>query len=220
MTLPLTVRAFAETDRPVLVSLFAEAGRGSPTGSLWGDPASEAAVYLDPYVDHEAGTVLLATAGGRPVGYLAGCIDSTRFPSEDERFTRAVREHRLMRRTAPMAFFARSLLDLARARVRRQAVAGELVDFRWPAHLHLNVVPEYRGAGAAPALMEAWLDHCRSAGSPGCYLQTLVENARAIAFFERCGFRRHGPTPPVPGVRIGGRRAHQLTMTIGLLPES
>ncbi|MGL5817972.1 MAG: GNAT family N-acetyltransferase [Phycicoccus sp.] len=220
MTSPVAVRAFADTDHQALVALFAGAGRGSPTGSLWGHPASEAAVYLRPYADHEAGTVLLAAAGGRLVGYLAGCVDSTRFPSEDERLARAVREHRLMRRREPMRFFVRGLFDVARSRVRRQPVAGELVDPRWPSHLHVNVVPEYRGTGAAPALMRSWLDLLGAAGSPGCYLQTLVENARAAAFFARSGFRRYGPAPVVLGVRVDGRRAHQLTMTISLLPES
>ncbi|MGL5853345.1 MAG: hypothetical protein ACRCZD_21390 [Phycicoccus sp.] len=173
MTPQVAVRAFAATDRKALLALFTDAGLGSPTGSLWGHPASEAAVYLDPYADHEAGTLVLATAGERAVGYLAGCVDSTRFPSEDERLARAVREHRLIRRRVPMTFFARSLADLARARVHRQPVAGE-----------------------------------------------LVENARAAAFFERQGFRRYGPAPVVPGVRVDGRRAHQLTMTISLLPET
>ena len=54
-----------------------------------------------------------------------------------------------------------------------------------------------------------WL---RAAGSPGCYLQTVVENARAVRFFERHGFTPHGAAPVVPGLRVAGRRVHQRTM--------
>lgn len=44
------------------------------------------------------------------------------------------------------------------------------------------------------------------------YLQTLVENTRAVRFFERMGFEKHGPTPLVPGLRYRSRRLHQQTM--------
>jgi GNAT superfamily N-acetyltransferase len=74
------------------------------------------------------------------------------------------------------------------------------------------VAPAARGTGAADGLMARWLARLRDAGSPGCHLQTLVENTRAVRFFERMGFARHGPTPLVPGIRYGGERVHQLTM--------
>jgi ribosomal protein S18 acetylase RimI-like enzyme len=125
---------------------------------------------------------------------------------------RVIRKHRLFLRRGPAAFFARSLLDVAVAAVRRQPTAGELDDPRWPAHLHINVVPEVRGTGVAAALMSRWFDRLRDAGTPGCYLQTLVENTRAVRFFERMGFVAHGSTPLVPGLRHDGRKVHQLTM--------
>ncbi|MEV0050559.1 hypothetical protein AB0H34_08720 [Saccharopolyspora shandongensis] len=60
--------------------------------------------------------------------------------------------------------------------------------------------------------MNRWLDRLREAGSPGCHLQTLCENTRAVRFFERMGFAKHGPTPLVPGIRHDGKRLHQQTM--------
>jgi hypothetical protein len=60
--------------------------------------------------------------------------------------------------------------------------------------------------------MRRWLARLGETDSPGCYLQTLAENTRAVRFFERVGFTKHGPTPPVPGMRRGGQRLHQQTM--------
>jgi ribosomal protein S18 acetylase RimI-like enzyme len=220
MTAPVLVRPFRLDDRPSLLCLFADAGRGSPSESLWRHLPSEAAVYLEPYADLEPESLLLAVSDDALVGYLAGCVDSSGFPSEEERFERAVRDHHLMRRPRAAGFFARSLADLAVDRCRRAPSAGELVDDRWPSHLHINVIPEFRGAGAASGLMTAWLDRLQALGSPGCYLQTLVENERAMRFFERHGFTAHGPRPPVPGVRYKGRRVHQLTMTRTLTPAA
>jgi ribosomal protein S18 acetylase RimI-like enzyme len=212
MTAAVEVRPFTESDRHALRALFGRAGEGAPPATLWGHEESEADIYLTPYMDLEPESLFVAVVDGRPAGYLAGCVDDGAFPTEGERIDRAIREHRLLLRPGAVRFFARAALDTARAALRRQPGAGELQDPRWPSHLHINLVREARGAGAGAALMTAWFDRLRDAGSPGCYLQTLVENTRAVGFFEHMGFERHGSTPVVAGIRDNGRRLHQQTM--------
>ena len=57
--------------------------------------------------------------------------------------------------------------------------------------------------------MAAWLARLAAAGSPGCQLGTLFENTRALAFFERQGFVRHGDPALAPGMRTpAGERMH------------
>ena len=112
----------------------------------------------------------------------------------------------------PRRFFLRAGIDTALLRLRRVPMAGELTDPRWPSHLHIDLMPEARGSGAATGLMELWFARLREAGSPGCYLQTSAENTRAVAFFERVGFRRYGDNAVVPGMRYAGERMHQQTM--------
>ncbi|MEU7004944.1 GNAT family N-acetyltransferase [Nonomuraea sp. NPDC046570] len=104
------------------------------------------------------------------------------------------------------------MLDMARAGIRREPIAGDFTDTRWPAHLHIAVAPSARGTGAADELMNRRLDRLRQTDSPGCHLQALVENTRAVRFFERMGFVRHGQMPVVPGLRNHGHRLHQQTM--------
>ncbi|WP_280435165.1 GNAT family N-acetyltransferase [Nocardia carnea] len=208
----MRIRTFQEQDRPALRKLAVRAGQGSPTESLWGHPESEAQIYLEPYMDHEPESLFLAESDSELLGYLTGCVDTDAFPSEDRRIAEAVKAHRLILRRGPALFFARSAFDAASSALRRAPAAGEIHDPRWPSHLHINVVPEARGTGAADGLMEQWFERLRAVGSPGCYLQTLVENTRAVRFFERMGFAPHGSTPPVPGVRYQGKRVHQQTM--------
>ncbi|MDK0524303.1 GNAT family N-acetyltransferase [Streptomyces sp. ML-6] len=195
-----------------LRELFGRAGEGSPTASLWGHEDSEAAIYLDSYMDLAPDSLFVAVIDGVLVGYLTGCLDSSKFPGEDERISRAIRKHRLILRPRTLSFFARAMLDTAWAALRRKPTAGDFHDARWPAHLHINVAPEARGTGVADALMSRWFDRLEETGSPGCHLQTLVENTRAVRFFRRMGFAEHGPTPLVPGIRYGDKQLHQQTM--------
>ena len=206
------IRTFTEDDRAELLDLFGHVGAGAPSTSLWGHAESEAAIYLKPYMDLEPESLFVAVVDGTIVGYLTGCLDSSAFPAESQRIDQAITQYHLLRRPATVRFFLRAMLDVVGARVRRRPTAGELDDPRWPAHLHVNVMPQVRGHGVAAALMSRWFDRLTDAGSPGCHLQTLVENPRAVRFFERCGFTKHGPTPLVPGLRHSERPVHQQTM--------
>ena len=208
----MEIRAFDETDRGELRGLFGRVGEGAPPGSLWGHEESEAAVYLDPYMDLQPDSLFVAAVDGALVGYLAGCLDGSLIPGESERMEETVRKYRLILRPRAVAFFARGMVDTAWAAVRREPTVTDFDDARWPAHLHINVAPEARGTGVADGLMGRWLDLLKETDSPGCYLQTLSENTRAVRFFERMGFTSHGPTPPVPGRRYSGKRLHQQTM--------
>ena len=203
----IAVRPYDPADREALVAGFALAGSGAPGGEAWGHARSLADVYLTPYLDLEPASAFVVTADGRPAGYLVGCVDGAAFPDEEERVREAVRRYHLRLRPRPLLFFARGWYD-----ARRGAAADELRDPRWPSHLHIDLEPVARGTGAGARLMELWFARLRAAGSPGCYLQTSAENTRAVAFFERMGFRRHGPNPPIPGLRHEGRPLHQQSM--------
>lgn len=210
-----TIEIAGPADDGTLLDVFARAGEGSPTAHLWGHPAAEADVYLRPYL-RSPGTVLLARVNGAAAGYLTGCPDPSGFPSESARLEAAVRRHQLWRRPRPMAFFARAATDTALARLRGRPVAGEFADPRWPAHLHLAVLPAHRGAGVAHALVSAWLDQVCRGGGAGCHVQPVAENARACAFFRSLGFTDHDAAVPVPGLRWRGRPVHQITMAKSL----
>ncbi|KHL10538.1 acetyltransferase (GNAT) family protein [Mumia flava] len=207
------IRTYAPADHAALVDLFARAGQDSPSGELWRHLPSERMVYLDPYIDRCPDTLFLAEVDGELVGYLTGCPDGSLLPSEDDLLTQAITRHRVMLKPRSIPFFARSLVDLGAAKLRgRQVASGEFVNPDFPGHLHINLVPQARGTGVARQLMSAWQDWLAREGIPGCYLQTLVENTRAVRFFERSGFVAHGSTPLVPGVRYEGRPVHQQTM--------
>jgi len=102
----------------------------------------------------------------------------------------------------------RMLADAAVLGARKQ-LPVRVWDRRWPAHVHINLLPECRGRGAGAGLMRTWLDSLKAQGVPGCHLQTTLENTRAVRFFESAGFEKHGSATPEPGFRSrDGKRLH------------
>lgn len=207
-----TIRLYRATDRAALLRTAIVAGDDSPTGTLWGHAASELDVYLTAYIDHDPSSLLVAELDGRIIGYLTGCLNTADFPSESERIDAALRAHRLYLEPQAVRFFALAAWDSIVARTRRPATATGFDDSQWPSHLHINVVRDARNRGVGELLMREWFTIMNRANSPGCHLNTLVENTDAIRFFSRHGFSPHGQPALVPGIRHDGARTHQLTM--------
>jgi GNAT superfamily N-acetyltransferase len=65
----------------------------------------------------------------------------------------------------------------------------ELATFtaRYPAHLHVNLAPEWRGKGFGRALVEAFCLHAARAGAPGVHVFT-GRGMRNVGFYESAGF--------------------------------
>jgi ribosomal protein S18 acetylase RimI-like enzyme len=181
---------------------------------FWRDRESFADLFSGYYTDLEPASALVAEASDdRVVGYLLGCVDSRRATAPAVILRRHLLRRGIALRPGTAGFFWRSVLDLC----RDGAPPAELRDPRWPAHLHIDLLPEARGLGAGAALMRRWLEQLTRQRSPGCHLGTFHENTNGIAFFERMGFRRHGEPQLVPGFRQrGGGRMHVQLMVQSL----
>jgi ribosomal protein S18 acetylase RimI-like enzyme len=207
----LGVRSFAPGDRETVRDISYRTGfMGESVESFWRHKESWADLWTSYYTDREPQSLYVATIDDSVVGYLAGCMDTAAAPSTDEMMRDVIRKHWLIFRPGTAGFLYRGLLDSVRDRER---ATGDFIDPRWPAHLHIDLLPAARGTGLGAALMERWLDQLKEADSPGCHLGTLVENTRALSFFEKMGFRKHGDPTLVPGMRgERGERLHQQIM--------
>jgi ribosomal protein S18 acetylase RimI-like enzyme len=207
----IAVRPYEPRDRPAIRAICHATGfMGEPADWYWRDRESFADACTGYYTDQEPASSFVAVRDGRVVGYLLGCVDTARAPSMAEVSSRLVLRRALLLRPGSAGFFWRALFDALRD---RGVPSGDLRDAGWPSHLHINLLPEARGAGAGASLMRSWLDRLAALGSPGCHLETFGENRNAIAFFERMGFRHRGPPTRVPGMRNrDGSRMHLQLM--------
>lgn len=60
----------------------------------------------------------------------------------------------------------------------------------YPAHLHIDLLPEYQQKGLGRQLIDTLCNHLKSKGVKGVMLSVFVGNKGAIRFYEKCGFTR------------------------------
>lgn len=218
----VTIRSYHPEDRAAVRRICFETGyMGEPIAWAWRDAESFADLFSAWYTDHEPESATVAELDGEVVGYLLGCRDSTRAGTPVGALSRHLVRRGLAVRPGTAGVIWRATADLATQTVRtRRAPETAFLDDRWPAHLHIDLLPEARGLGVGRRLMTGWLDRLRDEGIPGCHLGTWAENDGAIAFFESQGFIRRGEPTPMPGIRSPeGHRHHTQLMVQTLRPE-
>jgi ribosomal protein S18 acetylase RimI-like enzyme len=212
----VAVRPYSPADRTVLEDVAYRVGfMGESSDAFWRHRASANSIWMAPYLDGEPESTFVGLWKGEVMGYLTGCVDTARFVGPDAVMMQEVSRHKLLFRPGVAGFFWRAIKDTVVDRLHgRTAARGELHDARWPSHLHVNLLREARGVGLGRALMEAWLSQLERVGSPGCHLGTILENERAVRFFEAMGFERHGAPQLLAGLRnpTTGERLHQQMM--------
>lgn len=214
-TSDLIVRGYRPEDRAAIRRICHQTGFiGEPADWYWADEDSFADTWTGWYTDHEPESVGVVEIDGRVEGYLLGCRDTRdAWPPENVVGRHLIGGQHLLVRRGTAGFIWRAFGDIAVDAARRRLPERDPFDPRWPAHLHIDLMPVARGQGAGRRLMTRWLDSLREAGIAGCHLGTIAENTKAIAFFEAMGFRRHGPNNPLPGMRTrSGARMHEQLM--------
>lgn len=207
----VVVRAYRQEDRERVREICHVTGyMGEPVDWLWRDRESFADVFSGYYTDEEPGSAHVVEIDGRVEGYLLGCLDSSRAWDAARVMTRHVLRRGIAFRPGTAGLIWRSVADIVRDRHAGRPSAADLdddVERRFPAHLHIDLMPVARGRGAGTRLVRAWFDQLHREGHHGCHLRTFAQNAGGIAFFESIGFRKEGVPVVVPGWRSpnGGR---------------
>ena len=211
------IRPYEPGDRARIRYICHSTGHmGQPIQWDWRDQESFADMFSGYYTDHEPESISVVVQGGEVTGYLLGCVDSRRARGSAALALRHALGRMLLVRPGTARFLWRGIRDLLRD-TRRRRRSGPFWDPRWPAHLHIDLLPRARGNGAGRLLMDRWMAHLRRQGVPGVHLSAFLENEPALAFFQRQGFSAHGEPVRAPGFRTSaGARMHSQIMVRSL----
>ncbi len=77
-------------------------------------------------------------------------------------------------------------------RLLRPVITPEISSSPWitdyPAHFHIDLLPEIQGKGLGTELIEEFIRQLHSADCPGAHLGVSAKNTGAIAFYRKTGF--------------------------------
>lgn len=200
-TPPATVRAYRDEDLPALYDICVRtAHEGGDSRHLYPDPDLMPSIFAAPYAALEPDLAFVLDDGrGRAVGYALGAADTAAFA---EAF-RTVWLPRLADRYPAPEGPPRTPSEEMIALLHRpeRMVLPELAAY--PAHLHIDLLPDRQRQGHGRALVHRLLDALRSKGAGAVHLAMVTANTPARAFYDRLGFREIAVKDPGPLTYLG-----------------
>lgn len=183
----LYIDAYRAADRATLYEVCLRTGNlGADAGPDHADGGLLGHVYLGPYLALEPGLALVVRATGEsePLGYVVATADTAAFEAAcEERWWPPLRAHYRAHPPRPGS---------ADARLVRMIDDGVHTEAAWlaehPAHLHVDLLEQVRGAGAGRALLTRLFTALEERGVPGVHLEVASANDGAVAFYRRLGF--------------------------------
>jgi ribosomal protein S18 acetylase RimI-like enzyme len=216
----IVIRPYEARDRSAVRMVCYETGfMGDPVAWMWRDQESFSDIFTGYWTDREPESARVADLNGSVVGYLLGCTDSRNVWNAGKLFTHHAFARGCIARPGTAGVFLRMMTDGMSDAIHHRLPPVTYYDARWPAHLHIDLLPVCQGRHVGTRLVEGWFETLKAEGIPGCHLQTMAQNTRAIAFFEKIGFAKRGEPEGAPGFRTksGDRLSVQLmVMPFGL----
>ena len=174
---------------------------GEDATGLFDDPRLLGEVYVGPYMAMPGGIGLTVVEDGVPSGYALAAVDTRSFEAVcEERWWPPLRARYPDPGPDPATADER-LIQMIHDPPR----AADDVVTRYPAHLHLDLLPIVQGMGVGRSLMNLLLDDLCARGLPGVHLGADPRNRRAIGFYAHLGFATLAERPEVVvmGLRLG-----------------
>lgn len=197
-----SIRPYRPSDREAMYDVCvrtADAGVGAvgvlADDRLWGD------IWAVPYVErHPDLAWVVESADGRTTGYIVATDDTEAFETwfRDEWWPGVAERYPLSGQAEPTRMDGLIAYAAGRGPGRERHAAA------YPAHLHIDLLPETQGQGLGRRLIETLFDELRCRGVPGVHLGMNPSNTGAGRFYERLGMHRldSGPETTMYGIRL------------------
>lgn len=179
------IRTYQPGDEQALYDICLLTGdSGADASALYRDPRLLGEVYVGPYLRFAPSHAMVGVDPSGVAGYVLGVVDTRAFEArcEDSWWP-------ALRARYPLSRFPEDTPDGRIVRlIHKPPVASPDVVERYPAHLHIDLLPRIQGVGDGRRLLTALLDSLAAAGAPGVHLGVGLANQRAVGFYRRMGF--------------------------------
>jgi ribosomal protein S18 acetylase RimI-like enzyme len=187
----VVVRPSAASDIPYVYGICLKTGdAGKDASSLFYDPFLLGQYYAAPYFFYDPSLCFIAEEDYIPRGYIVAAGDSAAFYQWlDETWLPP------LRRRYPQPFPPDRIKSAYEQRMlTRFSVSPRISEAkspwlsRYPAHLHIDLLPEIQGKGWGKVMMAALFAEMEQRKIPGLHLGVSTGNNAALAFYNKLGF--------------------------------
>ncbi len=182
---PATLR-----DQDALYDIVLKTGlSGADAAPLYDDPQMLGHIYTAPYLTLAPDLVFVAEVDGQVAGYVCGVVDTRAFEAALEtRWWPTLRTRYVAPDPARREEWTE---DEARADwIHHPQATPAYVAASFPAHMHMNLMPQARGTGVGRRLFDCWLTAARRQGAYSVHIGANPQNSGGIAFWAAMGFER------------------------------
>ncbi len=181
------IRPYQASDRDAVYDVAVRTGAaGQDARGLYSTDDLIGDIYAGPYLHLEPEHAFVLDNGIRAVGYVIGTADTVGFVAAyRERWLPLMSQRYQPLAGEPGTAEERKLADLYNP---ESMLMDELATH--PAHLHINLLPDYQGAGFGRTMVDTFLASVAAAGVGSCYLAVRPANTSALGFYERLGWQR------------------------------
>lgn len=206
MTHQPTIRPYRTEDRAAVGHVCVmTADEGGDSRDLCPDEELMPSLFAYPYCHLEPELAFVLDDGtGRAVGYVLGTADTARFVGDLRDVWIPSVAGRYPRSTTPPRTPVDTMIDLLHRPERM--ILPELAAH--PAHLHIDLLPDWQRRGHGRALMDTFLDALADRGVPAVHLGMVTANTSARAFYDRLGFHEIPVPEPGPLTYLGRPTGH------------
>lgn len=181
----MELRRFARCDLPGLYRVCLLTGHaGQDATDRYRDPDLLGHLYAGAYPTADPSLTWVVRDAEGVAGYVVATADSVGFAAwQEEHWWPELRERYPLPGSGTED--DRRAVQTVHA---GQPPRAELID-RYPAHLHIDLLPRTQGRGMGRRLIGTLVAELQARGVPGVHLGVSEANTGAIAFYDRVGFR-------------------------------
>lgn len=180
----LEIRKYHPTDFPYLYKICLEtADSGKDATNLYKNPFLVGQFFAAPYVFYEPELTFVLTLNQKPSGYVLGTSNTKNYSEWLNSYWLPILRKRFPKHIEPENAYDNKIITLIHSNTFTKP---ELQNY--PAHLHINLLPEVQGLGMGKKLIFAYVKKLKEIKIKGLHLEVGKKNINAVNFYERVGF--------------------------------
>ncbi len=189
----IIIRYALFSDLPYLYDICLKTGaEGADATPEFTDPWLIGQYYAAPYLVYNSRYCLVAEKDHIPRGYLVGTDNTVQFNQWFEKvWLPPIRRRYPEAQGESQNTASKRETDMI-SRLHRPVYTPDKTTEPWitdyPAHFHIDLLPELQGQGIGTTLIEEFFRQLVLAKCPGVHLDVSKRNTGAVTFYEKTGF--------------------------------